>query len=73
MMKRIVRDCQNCREKRKETHSQIMSPLPVERLKPCPAFQTVGIDYFGPFEIKGEVQRRIRGKAYGVIFTCFAS
>ena len=73
MMKKIVRSCRKCKVKRKDVHSQVMSPLPVERLKPSPAFQTVGIDYFGPFEIKGEVQKRIRGKAYGVIFTCFTS
>ena len=73
LMKRIVKNCRRCKEKRKETQSQIMSPLPVERLKPCPAFQTTGLDYFGPFEVKGEVQKRIRGKAYGVIFTCFTS
>ena len=50
-----------------------MSPLPVERLKPSPPFMYVGVDYFGPFEIKGEVQQRVRGKAYGVIITCFSS
>ena len=50
-----------------------MSPLPEERLRPSPPFSHVGIDYFGPFEIKGEVQKRVRGKCYGIIITCFSA
>ena len=29
--------------------------------------------YFGPYTIHGEVQKRVRGKAYGVNFTCMIS
>ena len=50
-----------------------MSPLPIERLKPTPPFQNVGLDYFGPFEVKGEVQKRIRGKGYGILLVCDSS
>ena len=73
MMKSIISRCRRCREKLKAMHSQVMSPLPIERIKESPAFHTVGVDYFGPYAIKGEVQKRVRGKAYGVIFTCFSS
>ena len=52
---------------------QTMSPLPIERLKPSPAFNNVGLDYFGPFEAKGEVQQRVVRKCYGVIIVCLAS
>ena len=52
---------------------QRMSSLPIERMRPSPPFYSVGIDYFGPFAIKGEVQKRIRGKCYGVIFACDSS
>ena len=52
----------------KKLASQIMSPLPVERLKPTPPFQNVRLDYFGPIEVKGEIQKRIQGKAYGLLF-----
>ena len=50
-----------------------MSPLPVERIKPTPPFTNIGIDYFGPFTIRGEVQKRIHGKCFGVLITCFTS
>ena len=50
-----------------------MGVLPLERLKPCPPFSAVGLDYFGPYTIKGEVQKCVRGKCYGVIFTCITS
>ena len=51
---------------------EAMKDLPVERLQPSPPFTNVGVDFFGPFTIKGEVQKRTRGKCFGVIFTCFA-
>ena len=73
MMKNIINGCRFCKEKLKAVHGQIMSPLPVERISESPAFHAVGVDYFGPYAIKGEVQKRVRGKAYGVIFTCFSS
>ena len=50
-----------------------MSVLPEQRLKPAPAFSSIGCDFFGPFIIKGEVQKRTRGKCFGVIFTCLVS
>ena len=45
-----------------------MGKLPLERLKP--PWNSVGIGLFGPFEIRGEVNKRSTGKAYGVIFFC---
>ena len=50
-----------------------MGVLPIERLQPSPPFFTTSVDYFGPFIIRGEVQKRVRGKCYGVIFVCFAT
>ena len=73
MVKGVIRDCRHCKEKLKARQAQVMSPLPIERIKPSPAFNTVGVDYFGPFSTKGEVQKRVRGKSYGVIFACFSS
>ena len=49
---------------------QIMSPLPIERLKPAQAWHQISLDYFEPFIIKGEVNKRSRGKCFGIILTC---
>ena len=67
-MKNIFGKCIKCKKKFKRLSSQVTGVLPLERLKPCPPFSAVGIDYFGPYTIKGEVQKRVRGKCYGVIF-----
>ena len=47
-----------------------MTPLPIERMKPAPAWSTTSIDMFGPFMIRGQVNKRARNKGYGIIFTC---
>ena len=50
-----------------------MGQLPIERIQPSPPFWTVGVDFFGPYTIRAEVQKRIRGKRFGVIIVCFVS
>ena len=70
IMRGIVSRCVTCRRKLMATCTQEMSPLPIERIQPSPPFMAVCIDYFGPFQIKGEVQKRVRGKGYGVLITC---
>ena len=52
---------------------QRIGQMPVNRLKPCPAFHNTYIDLFGPFEIKGLVHKRSKGKCFGVLFTCGSS
>ena len=47
-----------------------MADLLVDRVTPNkPSFSSVGIDYFGPFEVK---QGGSRVKRYGCLFTCLA-
>ena len=72
IVNKIVDSCRLCKEKFKKFEAQIMSPLPIERIKPSPPFFCVGCDYFGPYTIKGEVQKRVKSKAYGVINTCLS-
>ena len=71
-VKSLVGKCVQCRRLRKRLCTQEMSILPIEHLKPSPPFMHVGVDYFGPYTIKGDVQKRVRGKCYGVLFTCLA-
>ena len=73
LVKSLKKKCVICRLREKKTEQQVMGPLPFDRLKPAPAWSTTGLDFFGPFEIKGEVNQRSTGKAYGVIFACAAS
>ena len=61
-VKSLVSKCVQCRRLRKRLCIQEMGVLPIERLKPSPPFMHVGVDYFGPYTIRGDVQKRVRGK-----------
>ena len=65
----VRQNCQMCRLREAKFLEQQMGLLPKERLKPAPAFNQVMIDLFGPYQIRGEINKRSSGKAYGVIFT----
>ena len=56
--------CVHCRKFYAKSASQIMGMLPLERLKPAPAWNSIGIDL---------VNKRSFGKGYGVIFFCLPS
>ncbi|XP_041357495.1 uncharacterized protein LOC121374456 [Gigantopelta aegis] len=67
-IKGIVSKCVICRKYKAPPGEQKMADLPEERLKPdLPPFSHVGMDYFGPFQVK---RGRSCVKRYGVIFTC---
>lgn len=70
MAKSIRYSCVQCRKLDKKLCSQIMGKLPIDRLKPAPAWSSTSLDLFGPFLVKGEVNKRVRMKVYGVLFTC---
>ena len=44
-----------------------MGKIPLVSLKPAPAFNVVQLDLFGPWAVRGEVQKRTTGKVWGVI------
>ncbi len=49
--------------------SQILGQLPFERITPGPVFDTVGVDYAGPFLIKyGYTRKPTIVKAYVCVF-----
>ena len=65
----VSNNCQKCKIRDAKLLQQQMGLLPLARLKPSPAFNTVMIDLFGPYKARGEIQKRVTGKAYGVLFT----
>ena len=73
LAKAVKDGCQLCRLRNGTLMKQIMGSLPIERTKPSPPFNHSMVDLFGPYQIRGEVQKRISGKAWGVIFTDICS
>ncbi|XP_033112733.1 uncharacterized protein LOC117113494 [Anneissia japonica] len=69
----IRHSCIRCRKFEGEEIRQQMAPLPLQRLKPSPTWSSVGCNLFGPLKVKGEVQKRVRGKVYAVIFNCLVT
>ena len=70
-VKSALSKCVVCRKILARPAQQEMATLPRERvLADRPPFTFVGVDYFGPLEIK---QGRSRVKRYGCIFTCLVS
>ena len=69
-IRRVLSKCVSCRRRQHPVCEQKMADLPVDRLTPDqPPFTSVGVDYFGPFQVK---RGRSLVKWYGVIFTCLA-
>lgn len=66
--RKIIRDCIVCQRQRQKPGEQKMSDLPIDRISAdLPPFTYVGVDYFGPIEVK---RGRSLVKRYGVLFTC---
>jgi len=69
-IRKILSKCVICKRLQAAPGHQQMANLPLNRVSPDkPPFTYVGVDCFGPFEIK---IRRSMVKRYGVIFTCLA-
>lgn len=67
-IRKIVTKCVTCRRLHELAGKQQTADLPQDRIRPdLPPFSSVGIDYFGPFQVK---RGRSLVKRYGVIFTC---
>ncbi len=69
--RRIIRECVLCRRWNSSALQQKMGDLPICRITPdLPPFTSVGLDYFGPIEVR---RGRNLVKRYGAIFTCLIS
>ena len=67
-VKRTIGYCIYCKKRNASIGKQLMADLPSDRLQiEQPPFSHVGIDYFGPFNIR---QARSTVKRYGCVFTC---
>ena len=73
LAKAVCSECQLCMKIKRVQLAQQMGPLPPERLKPSPPFTYTMLDLFGPFSVRGEVQKRTTGKAWGALFTDLGS
>ena len=69
-VKSVLAKCVICRRSQASLCQQKMADLPEDRVQPDrPPFTSVGLDFFGPFQVR---RGRILVKRYGVIFTCLA-
>ena len=67
-VRRVLKKCLDCERRKAPTGEQLMAKLPKDRITPHePPFTYVGVDYFGPIEVK---QGRSRVKRWGCLFTC---
>tara|TARA_B110001454_G_scaffold196478_1_gene199376 strand:- start:542 stop:6220 length:5679 start_codon:yes stop_codon:yes gene_type:complete len=73
LVRSIRHRCVKCRKLDKRIEQQTMGMIPEERLAPMPAWTYVSLDLFGPFQIRGETNRRSRSKGYGIIVNCLLS
>ena len=69
LAKSVVAKCQTCKLRNATLLKQEMGRLPLERTTPSPPFNYTMLDLFGPYLVRGEVQKRTSGKAWGVLFT----
>lgn len=71
--KRVRERCSECRLEDKKRLTQLMGKVPLVSLRPAPVFNSVQLDLFGPWNARGEIQKRTTGKVWGVLFVCLAS
>ena len=76
LVKSLLHHCVTCRKLRAKLQEQRMNFLPPERTTESAPFERVGVDLFGPFEVKIGASTRSRSstiKMWGCIFTCLTS
>lgn len=74
LIRTIIRNCKKCVLYKKAVGKQIMASLPVERVSNPVCFETTGVDFAGPFEIKNFHGRGCRyTKGYVCLFVCFST
>ena len=70
VVRKVLSKCFSCQRRQGPFCEQKMADLPVDRVTPGqPPFTSVGIDCFGPLQVR---RGRSLVKRYGVIFTCLS-
>ena len=70
-VRNVLKSCVKCVKHHGQPMQQLMADLPKERVEASqPPFSYVGVDYFGPFNVKF---RRGTAKRYGCLFTCLVT
>jgi len=74
MAKKVFYECVSCFRTKPVTVQPIMGDLPKQRIEPSRSFSVCGIDFAGPFMIKGSLRRNAPiTKGYLCVFICFAT
>jgi hypothetical protein len=73
LAKSIKRGCFVCRRRAKVRETQKMAPVPEHRIGPAPVFESTAVDLFGPIMFQDTINKRVNGKAWGVVFVCTAT
>ena len=69
-LRRIISSCFSYRRRQASVEEQKISSLPEDRVNPsAPPYSHVGVDFFGPIEVK---RGRSMAKRYGVLLTCMS-
>ena len=72
-IKEWERECVTCKRRKAKQAEQIMTPLPINRLKPSlTAFVRTAVDFAGPF-LTRQGRGKSRCKCYLCLFTCLAT
>lgn len=73
-VKRVIHNCIKCFRVKPVDTNNIMGNLPTARLTPAKPFNSCGVDYAGPIQIKTSNLRNYKiVKAYICIFVCFCT
>ncbi|CAK9814055.1 hypothetical protein ANTPLA_LOCUS8052 [Anthophora plagiata] len=73
LVKGVLRKCVACFKTNPTSPQYKMGNLPADRVTPDRAFSTCGIDYAGPFLIRGRGRARASEKTYICLFVCFVT
>ncbi|CAB0040351.1 unnamed protein product, partial [Trichogramma brassicae] len=71
---RHIHHCVTCVAAGSRAMSQIMAPLPPERITPCRAFARTRLDYAGPFQVWASRGRGVHAtKSWVAVFVCLTT